>query len=65
MAELAFAGAGHRCHTCGTFKSGTKSGNMILDHQPVSVLLELSGLLGTVPQRLYPQWRRCSCRQGE
>jgi hypothetical protein len=47
------------CHTCGTRDPGTKSGNGIPDHQPVSSLNK-DGL----PQRLYPHCIVCSRRQG-
>jgi RHS repeat-associated protein len=47
------------CHTCGTFDSGTKSGNAVLDHQPVSALN-----FNNEPQRLYPQCLGCSRDQG-
>ncbi len=51
------------CHSCGAEISGYRSGNWVLDHQPVSILLELSNMVGA-PQVLLPQCRRCSCRQG-
>jgi RHS repeat-associated protein len=47
------------CHACGTTDPGTKSGNFILDHQPVSALND-EGL----PQRLFPHCKTCSARQG-
>jgi len=47
------------CHTCGTKIPGTKSGNFIPDHQPVSALNANRTL-----QRLYPQCLKCSRAQG-
>ncbi len=47
------------CHTCGTRKPKTPSGNAIPDHQPPSAL-NSSGS----PQRLYPHCASCSRRQG-
>lgn len=47
------------CHTCGTTTPGTKSGNFVPDHQPVSSLNANNG-----PQRLYPQCINCSREQG-
>lgn len=47
------------CHTCGTKDPGTKSGNPVLDHQPVSSLNK-----DGAPQRLYPQCLNCSREQG-
>lgn len=47
------------CHSCGTTTAGTKSGNFVPDHQPVSSLNK-SG----APQRLYPQCLSCSKKQG-
>ena len=47
------------CHTCGTTTPGTKSGNFVPDHQPVS---SLNG--NNAPQRLYPQCIDCSREQG-
>jgi RHS repeat-associated protein len=47
------------CHTCGTKNPGTKSGNPVLDHQPVSSLNR-----DGAPQRLYPQCLSCSREQG-
>jgi RHS repeat-associated protein len=47
------------CHTCGTMNPGTKSGNFVPDHQPVSALN-----LEAVPQRLFPQSISCSRAQG-
>lgn len=47
------------CHTCGSPTPGTKSGNWVPDHQPVSKLMTCTG-----PQRLFPQCLRCSRLQG-
>jgi hypothetical protein len=47
------------CHSCGAMSPGTKSGNWILDHQPVSALNT-----GNAPQRLFPQCLTCSRNQG-
>jgi RHS repeat-associated protein len=47
------------CHTCGANDPGTKSGNFVLDHQPVTSLSPI----GT-PQNLYPQCLSCSRQQG-
>jgi hypothetical protein len=47
------------CHSCGATSAGTKSGNWILDHQPVSRFVDP----GT-PQQLYPQCLLCSNQQG-
>jgi RHS repeat-associated protein len=47
------------CHTCGTKVPGTKSGNFVPDHQPVSKLIP-----DGTPQRLYPQCLSCSQTQG-
>ena len=47
------------CHTCGTTNPGTKSGNFVPDHQPVSSLNA-----NNAPQRLYPQCINCSREQG-
>jgi RHS repeat-associated protein len=47
------------CHTCGTAKPGTKSGNWVGDHQPANKLNPPGG-----SQRLYPQCLACSRRQG-
>jgi uncharacterized protein RhaS with RHS repeats len=50
---------GERCHTCGTRDPGTKSGDVVLDHQPATSVNTLGG-----PQRLYPQCLSCSRDQG-
>jgi hypothetical protein len=47
------------CHSCGSTTPGTKSGNWIGDHQPVSRTVEP----GT-PQVLYPHCQTCSNDQG-
>ncbi|HJR75240.1 MAG TPA: hypothetical protein VJ806_16570 [Luteimonas sp.] len=47
------------CHTCGTTNPGTKSGNFVPDHQPVSSLNAIGA-----PQKLYPQCLTCSRQQG-
>ena len=47
------------CHTCGTTDPGTKLGNFIPDHQPVSKFVP-----DGTPQRLYPQCKKCSLTQG-
>jgi RHS repeat-associated protein len=47
------------CHTCGTKDPGTKSGNFIPDHQPVSSLKEVEEV-----QKLYPHCIDCSRKQG-
>ncbi|MGO1069705.1 RHS repeat domain-containing protein [Lysobacter sp. CA199] len=47
------------CHTCGTTTAGTKSGNFVPDHQPVSKLNT-----DNAPQKLFPQCIDCSRRQG-
>jgi RHS repeat-associated protein len=47
------------CHSCGASSPGTKSGNWVPDHQPVTSL-NVNGL----PQRLYPQCISCSRQQG-
>lgn len=47
------------CHSCGTKKSGTKSGNWIADHQPPTALRKKGQR-----QRLYPHCTRCSSKQG-
>jgi RHS repeat-associated protein len=47
------------CHSCGATSAGTKSGNFVLDHQPVSALIK-SG----EKQRLFPQCINCSRKQG-
>ncbi|MEI2453118.1 RHS repeat-associated core domain-containing protein [Lysobacter firmicutimachus] len=47
------------CHTCGATTAGTKSGNFVPDHQPVSSLN-----INNAPQRLYPHCINCSRQQG-
>jgi hypothetical protein len=47
------------CHSCGARSPGTKSGNWIGDHQPVSRTVPP----GT-PQRLFPHCQACSNEQG-
>ncbi|AOS00322.1 tRNA(Glu)-specific nuclease WapA [Bacillus subtilis] len=47
------------CHTCGRRHPGTKSGNWIADHQPVSKLRKKGQR-----QRLYPHCQTCSGKQG-
>jgi len=47
------------CHSCGTTTPGTKSGNFVPDHQPVSSLNKADA-----GQRLYPQCIDCSRKQG-
>jgi hypothetical protein len=47
------------CHSCGVKIPGTKSGNFVPDHQPVSALNN-----PPVPQGLYPQCLSCSREQG-
>jgi len=47
------------CHTCGITNPGTKSGNFVPDHQPISALTP-AGVL----QRLYPHCISCSKSQG-
>jgi hypothetical protein len=47
------------CHTCGTTEPGTKTGNVILDHQTPTALR----LPGSI-QRLYPQCLSCNHAQG-
>lgn len=47
------------CHSCGASSPGTKSGNWIGDHQPVSRTVPA----GT-PQVLYPHCQACSNAQG-
>lgn len=47
------------CHTCGTKDPGTKSGNFVPDHQPVSATVP-----DGTPQNLYPQCIGCSKTQG-
>ena len=58
-AELNLIGRDTGCHTCGTKNPGTRSGNFVPDHQPVSSLAP-SG----TPQRLFPQCKTCSDEQG-
>lgn len=52
-------GSNTGCHTCGKQAAGTKSGNFVPDHQPVSSITPP----GT-PQRLYPHCIGCSREQG-
>ncbi|WP_025753467.1 DNRLRE domain-containing protein [Priestia megaterium] len=47
------------CHSCGVKTPGTKSGNWIADHQPVTKLNKKKK-----KQRLYPHCTKCSSRQG-
>ncbi len=47
------------CHSCGTTTPGTKSGNWVGDHQPVS-----SHVPPGTPQVLYPQCLTCSNDKG-
>ena len=47
------------CHSCGATTPGTKSGNWIGDHRPVSRTVTA----GT-PQVLYPHCQACSNDQG-
>jgi len=47
------------CHSCGATTPGTKTGNWVGDHQPVS-----SGVPAGTPQSLYPQCLSCSNDQG-
>jgi hypothetical protein len=53
--ELGFA---FGCHTCGSIDPGA-GGRFVPDHQPIS-----SWVPDGTPQRLYPQCRPCSSRQG-
>ncbi|MCX4811802.1 polymorphic toxin-type HINT domain-containing protein [Streptomyces sp. NBC_01239] len=46
------------CHTCGILEPGG-NGRFVPDHQPIS-----SWVRDGTPQRLYPQCRPCSSRQG-
>src|SRR5262249_55371799 len=46
------------CHTCGTHEAGTKYGDPVPDHQPVSALN-----FDDAPQRLFPQCLNCSNEQ--
>jgi hypothetical protein len=52
-------GDANGCHSCGATTSGTKSGNWVGDHQPVS-----SGVPAGTPQVLYPHCITCSNTQG-
>ncbi len=57
--ELNRIGSETGCHTCGRLNSGTPSGNFFADHQfPTRINPEGRA------QRLYPQCRSCSARQG-
>jgi uncharacterized protein RhaS with RHS repeats len=47
------------CHSCGASEPGTKTGNWVPDHQPVSALNDAGS-----GQRLYPQCLACSRAQG-
>lgn len=47
------------CHSCGASSAGTKSGNWIGDHQPVSRTVP-----DGTPQVLFPQCQSCSNQQG-
>ena len=47
------------CHTCGTREPGMPSGNFVGDHQRPSALIRPGET-----QRIYPQCRSCSQRQG-
>ncbi|MEO3809909.1 polymorphic toxin-type HINT domain-containing protein [Sphaerisporangium sp. B11E5] len=47
------------CHTCGTRDPGTPRGTWVKDHQPPSEWVP-----DGTPQRLYPQCRSCSSKQG-
>jgi RHS repeat-associated protein len=58
-AQINAIGSRTGCHTCGTRTPGTKSGNFIPDHQPVSALNAANA-----PQRLYPHCLNCSREQG-
>ncbi len=57
--ERAWANSIGECHTCGTTIPGTKTGNFVLDHQPVTALNAASA-----PQRLFPHCLQCSREQG-
>jgi hypothetical protein len=46
------------CHTCGSTDPGTKSDNFVPDHQPPSALNDGGS------QKLFPQCKNCSNRQG-
>ncbi|HEY0638613.1 MAG TPA: RHS repeat-associated core domain-containing protein, partial [Pseudonocardiaceae bacterium] len=52
-------GREHGCHSCGTRDPGTKYGDFVPDHQPVT-----SQNPNNLPQRLYPQCLACSRQQG-
>ena len=52
-------GSQHGCHSCGATDPGTKSGNWVPDHQPVT-----SQNPQNLPQRLFPHCLSCSKRQG-
>jgi hypothetical protein len=58
-AQINEIGAETGCHTCGTPEPGTKSGNFVPDHQPVSALVP-----DGTPQQLFPQCIGCSRTQG-
>lgn len=58
-AEINRIGRTTGCHTCGTTDPGTKSGNFVPDHQPVSKTVP-----DGTPQVLYPQCKQCSLAQG-
>ncbi|MCD0419676.1 hypothetical protein LOC51_20870 [Rubrivivax sp. JA1024] len=47
------------CHTCGTLDPGSKSGNFYIDHQFPNAINQAGRA-----QRLFPQCRSCSLRQG-
>ncbi|WP_328238051.1 RHS repeat-associated core domain-containing protein, partial [Shouchella miscanthi] len=47
------------CHSCGIKNPGTKSGNWIGDHQPVTALNRYRK-----KQKLYPHCKACSSKQG-
>lgn len=57
--QLNSIGNTYGCHSCGRMSPGTRSGNWIADHQPVSSL-NRQGL----SQRLYPHCLGCSAKQG-
>jgi hypothetical protein len=57
--EINRIGSQFGCHTCGTFDSGTPSGNYVLDHQPPTAWNPFGR-----QQDLYPQCLACSLRQG-
>ncbi len=58
-AEINRIGQDTGCHTCGSLNPGTKSGNFVLDHQPVSAISPPGRA-----QRLFPQCLNCSREQG-